>query len=183
MDHFDDSTVNLSLQRSDRFRPEDLVGWTVRMPSTQAKRWSVLHGIAHGLAWAFPFVAAALLWRRAVGPDGDQFWPRLIFAVGMVLLIVQLIGGILAPRFWWFAYRDNEVIIEHGVIIKARDHLAFDRVQYLERRAGPIMKAQGLASLVCDTAAGRAVIPAAQLDDIEEIELRVRAAMRQATVP
>lgn len=182
MDHFDDSTVDLSRYRTTSFRPEDLVGWTVRMPSPRAWRWSALNGLVLGLVWAFPCVAAAVLWRRAAGPAGDRFWPNLLIAIGLLVLVLLFVRGLLAPRFWWFAYRDDETIVEHGVIIRTRDHLAFDRVQYLERRAGPIMKALGLASLVFDTAAGRAVIPAALMDDVEIIELQVRAAMQRATV-
>lgn len=179
---FDDQTLSVSASRSEVFRPADLEGWTVRMPTSQARRWSVLNGLAHGLVWAFPFVTLALLWRRASGPDGDKLWPTLIFAFGMLLLIILLIKGILLPRTWWFAYTDRELIVEHGLLFKARDHLAFDRVQYVERRAGPIMRPSELASLIFDTAAGRATVPAAQLADIETIELRVRAAMQRATV-
>jgi membrane protein YdbS with pleckstrin-like domain len=182
MGDFDDHDISLSPGRGDTFGPETLEGWTVRLPSAQARRWSALNGLAHGLVWAFPFVATALVWRRASGPDGDKLWPTLIFASGMLLLIVLLIKGILVPRTWWFAYTNNELIIEHGLLFKARDHLAFDRVQYLERRAGPIMRPIGLASLIFDTAAGRATVPAAALTDIETIEEHVRTGMQRATV-
>lgn len=182
MGDFDDHDISLTLQLNPTFGTEGLEGWTVRFPSPQARRWSMLNGLAHGLVWAFPFVTAALLWRRASGPDGNAFWPALLFSIGMVLLILLLIRGILTPRTWWFAYTDRELILEHGILFKARDHLAFDRVQYLERRSGPIMRPSKLASLIFDTAAGRATIPAAELADIEEIETRVRAAMQQATV-
>lgn len=182
MDAFDDHDINLSLQRDPVFGIEGLEGWAVRTPTSQARRWSALHGLAQGLVWAFPFVALALLWRRISGSDGDKLWPTLIFAIGMVLLILFLIKGILSPRTWWFAYTDRELIVEHGLLIKARDHLAFDRVQYLERRSGSFMRPLGLASLVFDTAAGRATVPAAELADVAAIEERVRASMQRATV-
>ncbi len=152
------------------------------MPSPRARQWSLLNGLAHGLVWAFPFVALALVWRRASGSDGNPFWPVLLFSIGMVLLIVFLIKGIVAPRTWWFAYTDRELIVEHGIVFKARDHIAFDRVQYLERRSGPFMRPRKLASLGFETAAGRATIPAAELDDIEAIEESVRVTMLRAGV-
>jgi len=164
------------------FSPEGLAGWEVRRPTPQAGQWSLLNGLVHGLVWAFPFVAAALVWRRASGSDGDPLWPTLLFTIGMLLLIILLIKGILMPRTWWFAYTDREVIIEHGLVIKARDHIAFDRVQYIERRAGPIMRPRALASLILDTAAGRAIIPAAELEDIEALEEYLRVAMLRAAV-
>ena len=68
------------------------------------------------------------------------------------------------------------------MLFKARDHLAFDRVQYLERRTGPIMRPAGLASLIFDTAAGRATVPAAELADIQAIEDHVRVAMQRASL-
>jgi membrane protein YdbS with pleckstrin-like domain len=136
----------------------------------------------HGLVWAFPFVMAALVWRRASGSDGNALWPSLLFAIGMLLLVILLVKGILVPRTWWFAYTDRELIIEHGLVIKARDHVAFDRVQYLERRAGPLMRPRKLASLNFETAAGRATVPAAALPDIEAIEASVRVAMLRAAV-
>ncbi|HET9661727.1 MAG TPA: PH domain-containing protein [Thermomicrobiales bacterium] len=182
MGDFDEHDISRPPRHSSTFDPETLEGWTVRLPSTQARRWSALNGLAHGLVWAFPFVAIALVWRRASGPDGDQLWPTIFFTIGMLLLIVLLIKGILVPRTWWFAYTEHELIVEHGLIIKARDHLAFDRVQYLERRSGPIMRPSGLASLIFDTAAGRAIVPAAELADIDTIEERVRVAMLRATV-
>lgn len=154
----------------------------MRRPTSQARQWSLLNGLVHGLVWAFPFVAAALVWRRASGSDGDPLWPTLLFAIGMLLLIILLVKGILMPRTWWFAYTDRELILEHGLVIKARDHLVFDRVQYLERRAGPLMRPRGLASLIFDTAAGRATIPAAELEDIEALEEHLRVAMQRAAV-
>lgn len=179
---FDDQHVAMSLKGAQIFELELLDGWAVRRPTPQARRWAQLSGLAHGLVLAFPFVAIALLWRLASGADGDKLWPVLIFSIGMVLLLISLIKGIVVPRTWWFAYNDRELIVEHGLLFKARDHVALDRVQYLERRAGPIMRHLGLASLIFDTAAGHATVPAAQLDDIAAIELRVRAAMQHASV-
>ncbi len=177
-----DYSVGLPGKRPTDFSPEDLIGWTARQPSAQARRWSMLNGLVHGLVWAFPFVMLALVWRRVSGADGNTFWPALFFAIGMLLLLIFLLKGILSPRTWWFAYTGNEVILEHGLVIKARDHVAFDRVQYLERRAGPIMRSLGISSLFFETAAGRASIPAAQLNDIETIEASVRAAMQRASI-
>ncbi|TXG79367.1 MAG: hypothetical protein E6R14_11160 [Thermomicrobiales bacterium] len=159
-----------------------LSGWIVWVPDRSTQRWSLLHGLAVGLVWLFPFATAALLWRRVAGPDGDKIWPVVLFSIGMVLLIISLIKGALVPRTWWFAYTDCELIVEHGLFFKARDHVAFERVQYLERRSGPLMRPRGLASLIFDTAAGRATIPAAEQADIEAIEEHVRLAMQRAAV-
>lgn len=156
------------------------MGWNVRRPTKQMRQWSLLSGFAHGLVWAFPFVTGALVWRLASGEDGNPLWPSLLFAIGMILLILLLIKGIFVPRTWWFAYTDRELIVEHGLLFKARDHVAFDRVQYLERRAGPLMRPRKLASLGFETAAGRATVPAAELPDIEQIEQSVREAMQRA---
>ena len=179
---FDDSDINLSLEGPTFLKPENLVGWAVRQPSARARRWSMLSGLVHGLVWAFPFVMIALVWRRISGSDGNPLWPSLFFAIGMILLILLLIKGILSPRTWWFAYTDIELIVEHGLLFRARDNLAFERVQYLERRAGPIMRPSRIASLEFETAAGRALVPAAELADIEAIEEHVRIAMQRATV-
>lgn len=179
---FDDQTISLSTQRSPLLLPEELDGWIVRRPSPAAKRWSVLNGLVHGLVWVFPFVTVALLWRRAIGPDGSMTGPWSVAAIGMVLLILRLLLGVLAPYTWWFAFREDEAIIEHGLVFRRRDHVAFERVQFLGRRAGPIMRGLGVASLAFDTAAGRATIPAALSPDIDALELRVRAAMQRATV-
>jgi membrane protein YdbS with pleckstrin-like domain len=181
MVHFDDHDISLTLPRITSTVSGDLEGWTVRVPSPKARWWSVLNGLAHGAIWAFPFLMMALTWRRFASSDNNA-GTVLFFTIGMVLLILFLIKGIIAPRTWWFAYTEHEIIIEHGIVFEARDYLVFDRVQYLERRAGPIMKAFGMASLVFDTAAGRATIPAASMDDIDEIETLVRAGMQRAAV-
>jgi len=181
MGDFDSHDFSLTRRRNPKLSTEGLEDWTVRQPAPGAWSWSLLHGLATGLVWLFPFTAAALLWRRAAGSDGDPFWPALLFAIGMIFLIISLIKGAILPRTWWFAYTDRELIVEHGILFKARDNLAFDRVQYLERRSGPLMRPRGLASLIFDTAAGRATIPAAELADIEVIEEYVRVAMQRAT--
>ncbi len=178
---FDEQDIALRLPRISSTVPDGMEDWTVRVPSPSAHRWSALNGLAHGLVWAFPFVMIALTWRR-FGDSSNTFWTVLFFTIGMVLLILFIIKGLIAPRTWWFAYTEHEVIIEHGIVFEARDYLVFDRVQYLERRAGPIMKSFGMASLIFDTAAGRATIPAAAMDDIEEIETQVRVAMQRAAV-
>ncbi|MCC6674234.1 MAG: PH domain-containing protein [Thermomicrobiales bacterium] len=179
---FDDQTISFGMQRTELPPPDHLAGWIVRRPSPQARRWSVARGLVYGLVWAFPFVTAALLWRRIAGSDADTVGPTILTAAGVVLSIVWLIVGIFAPRFWWFAYTANELIIEHGLLFRRRDHLAFDRVQYLTRRAGPLMRSMGVATLVFDTAAGRATVPAALADDISIVEAHVRAAMQRAAV-
>jgi len=177
---FDDQTISFATQRTDLSHPDHLAGWTVRGASLQARRWSVVRGLVYGLVWAFPFVAAALLWRRIAG--SDTLGPTLLTAIGIALMIAWLIGGILSPRVWWFAYTADELIIEHGLLFRRRDHLAFDRVQYLTRRAGPLMRSMGVAALVFDTAAGRATVPAALADDISAVEEYVRVAMQRVAV-
>lgn len=179
---FDDQFISVSTKRAELPLPSELAGWSMRLPSPRARRWSALRGLVYGLVWAFPFVAIALVWRRIAGSEGNTLWPTLIAVTGGVLLILWVLEGILSPRYWWFAYTSDELIVEHGLLFKRRDHLAFDRVQYLERRAGPIMRSMGLSSLDFDTAAGRASIPAAEPADITIIEAHVRAAMLQATV-
>lgn len=174
-----DHDISLTLERTRGLGTAGLAGWTVRQPSVRARRWSVVSGLVHGLVWAFPFVMSALVWQRA---SGNGTGPAMVFAIGMVLVLVFLIRGIVVPRTWWFAYTDREAIVEHGLIDRTRDHLVFDRVQYLERRAGPIMRTLGLSSLVFDTAAGRATIPAVPADDVAAIEERVRIAMQRAAV-
>lgn len=182
MADFDPQDISSIGRANPIFDPEDLTGWNVRKPTEKMRQWSLLNGFAHGLVWAFPFVTGALVWRRASGSDGDPFWPSLLLAIGMVLLVIFLIKGILSPRTWWFAYTDRELIAEHGLLFKARDHVAFDRVQYLERRAGPFMRPRKIASLNLDTAAGRATVPAAELADIEALEEYLRVAMQRAAV-
>ncbi len=136
------------------------------------------------MGWSGPFPS----WRppsSGVAPPVQmaiRSGPRCCFAIGMLLLVILLIKGILTPRTWWFAYTERELIVEHGLVIKARDHVAFDRVQYIERRAGPLMRPRALASLILDTAAGRATIPAAEMSDIEALEEYLRVAMQRAAV-
>lgn len=176
MDDLNDPDLRDFDRRAPIFSPADLPGWNVRVPTESIRRWSALSGLAHGLAWAFPFVMFALVLRR-YGENG--IWPASFFTIGMVLLILFLLRGLVATYTWWFAYTSHELIVEHGLFFKARDHLAFDRVQYLERRSGLVMRAFGLAGLWFDTAAGRAIIPAAQNSDVDEIERLVRTAMLQ----
>ncbi|GGM19170.1 UPF0699 transmembrane protein YdbS [Paraliobacillus quinghaiensis] len=92
---------------------------------------------------------------------------------GIGLLAITLAEGIITifiiPKLRWRRWRyqiyDQEIYIQHGILIVNRTLVPMIRVQHVDTKQGPILKKYGLASLTISTAATTHEIPALLEDE------------------
>ncbi|WP_117160936.1 PH domain-containing protein [Paraliobacillus sp. X-1268] len=88
------------------------------------------------------------------------------YAIGLlvVTIVESIITIFLIPKIRWNRWRyqiyDQEIYIQHGIIIVTRTLVPMIRVQHVDTKQGPILKRYGLSSLTISTAATTHEIPA-----------------------
>lgn len=95
-----------------------------------------------------------------------------------VLLVIELADMAISPRVeyatWRFDVTPTDVDLYHGVFVKKRVIVPLVRVQHVETRQGPFLKAHGLAAVRISTAGESFEIPG--LDEADASHLRDRVA-------
>ncbi|PKR77465.1 hypothetical protein CEY16_12120 [Halalkalibacillus sediminis] len=100
------------------------------------------------------------------------YWiPTVALIVTIILTVVSIF---IIPKLRWRRWRyelfDQEIYIQHGILIVSRTLVPMIRVQHVDTKQGPILKMFNLASLTISTAATTHEIPA--LLEEEAAELR-----------
>lgn len=109
-----------------------------------------------------------------------EFVLSIILLALLVLFVVSLIVFVVVvPKIRWiqwsFEVLDEEIDIHKGIFWKNRIIIPLIRVQNVDTKQGPIMRANGLASFTVSTAAGAHEIPG--LDVAEADALRDHVAL------
>ena len=91
---------------------------------------------------------------------GAVLGTRRGFPAGAVLLLGVLAAGFLADRFtqrrvraWAYCERDEDLLVQRGVMIRRLSVVPYGRMQFIDVVAGPIERAFGLATVRMHTAA------------------------------
>ncbi len=110
-----------------------------------------------------------------------MFWVWLAIAISAVWFIatVAVTPSINYVR-WRYAVSDDEVDIMRGLIVRKRSIIPLVRVQHVDTKQGPILRALGLASVTVATAAGEHEIPGLQLEQADALRDRVATLARMA---
>ena len=82
----------------------------------------------------------------------------LVLMVALVVILVVIVPKIRWIQ-WSFEVLDEEIDIHKGIFWRKRIIIPLIRVQNVDTRQGPIMRANGLASFTVSTAAGEHEIP------------------------
>ena len=89
-----------------------------------------------------------------------EFWVVLACAV---VLAVQLVCLVVVPRIsyrrWRYEVTNTDVLVRSGLIVVTTSVIPMVRVQHVETTQGPILKANGLASVTITTAGSKFEIP------------------------
>ncbi|SDC31797.1 hypothetical protein SAMN05421734_106130 [Pelagirhabdus alkalitolerans] len=101
-------------------------------------------------------------------------WPYWISAIGLgVTLVIAIIHlGLIPPirwRRWRYQLYDQEIYIQHGIIIVKRTLVPMIRVQHVDTKQGPILKKFNLSTLQVSTAATTHSIPALTVKEAERL--------------
>ncbi|HLR52217.1 MAG TPA: PH domain-containing protein [Candidatus Avamphibacillus sp.] len=104
---------------------------------------------------------------------------------GIALLISALSTYLfifLFPKIRWRRWRyevfEQEVYIQHGVLIVSQTLVPMVRVQHVDTKQGPILKKFNLASVTISTAATTHEIPALLEEDASDLRDRISALAR-----
>ncbi|WP_018931235.1 PH domain-containing protein [Gracilibacillus lacisalsi] len=103
--------------------------------------------------------------------DFLSYWIGIVLAVLTVLewIISILIIPKLRWRRWRYQIYDQEIYIQHGILIVTRTVVPMIRVQHVDTQQGPILKKYGLSTLQISTAATTHEIPALIEDEAADL--------------
>ncbi|MBQ6454042.1 MAG: PH domain-containing protein [Coriobacteriales bacterium] len=144
--------------------------------------WRIRSLIGSGLL-SLTLIIAALIAAIALRYQGA--WPWLLFVVVLVLCVAYMVLRViiipnLAFSRWRYAVNQDEVDLVHGVIIRRRSIIPLVRVQHVDTKQGPILRAFGLASVSIATAAGAHEIPGLLLEEADALRDKVAVLARIA---
>ncbi len=120
----------------------------------------------------------------AIAAITNNFLAGILIFFGLFLLLAMVIipVGIVFAAIWSeltynnysYNFTEDAVVIHKGVIIKTKTHIPYERIQNIDVRQGPILRAFNLNSVHIQTAGagvvlGEGVIPAVALNDAEKI--------------
>ncbi|WP_072373929.1 PH domain-containing protein [Thermophilibacter mediterraneus] len=112
---------------------------------------------------------------------GDVFW---VYLAAGVLELVCVGDLLISPRVeyatWRFDVTPTEVDLYHGVFVKKRVLVPLVRVQHVQTKQGPILRAHGLATVTVSTAGESFEIPGLAEGDAGELRDRVAELARLA---
>ena len=134
----------------------------------------------------FPaFIALAVASSSYDASDTDAFILGIITIVLAALAVVAfIVFVVIVPKIRWiqwsFEVYDQEIDIHKGIFWKKRIIIPLIRVQNVDTRQGPIMRANGLATFTVSTAAGEHEIPGLHVEEADALRDHVAILARIA---
>ncbi|MGM8366601.1 PH domain-containing protein [Virgibacillus sp. W0181] len=134
------------------------------------KAWKITASIYVGFFWLLTIAAFILSYIYEI-----PLWYSLI-AAGVGLLEIYLMI-ILIPKLryrrWRYEIFEQEIYIQHGILIVTRTLVPMLRVQHVDTKQGPILKRFRLATVTISTAATTHEIPALLEKDASDLRDRI----------
>lgn len=148
-----------------------------RLDPRMLRVWYISDIVAMAVVAALAVVAWVVV--RHLG--GDVFW---VYLMGGAVELVCVGDLIVSPRVeyatWRYDVTPTDVDLYHGVFVKKRVLVPLVRVQHVETKQGPILRAHGLATVTVSTAGESFEIPGLAEDDASELRDRVAELARLA---
>lgn len=122
-------------------------------------------------------ITSAIGWLLVIGAFILHFifdW-SLWIPVGLLILSVieTIVSVFVLPKVKWRRWRyevhEQEIDIQHGLFIIHRTLIPMIRVQHVDTRQGPLLRAYNLATVTISTAATVHEIPALDLQEADEL--------------
>jgi membrane protein YdbS with pleckstrin-like domain len=156
--------------------------------------WTLIALVPVGIAWAtfggLDGLDSTSRPSRIVAStaSGSQAVTELLslVCIGMAVLFVILfiVFVVIVPKIRWiqwsFEVYDEEIDIHKGIFWHKRIIIPLIRVQNVDTRQGPIMRANGLASFTVATAAGEHEIPGLEVAEADALRDHVAVLARIA---
>ncbi|MBY7142381.1 PH domain-containing protein [Virgibacillus sp. NKC19-3] len=139
------------------------------------KAWKITAAIYVAVLWLATLAIAIISYHYTL-----SYW-----FVSIAILISGLstyLAVFLFPEIRWRRWRyevfDQEIYIQHGILIVSRTLVPMIRVQHVDTKQGPILRNFRLASVTISTAATTHEIPALLEEDASELRDRISALAR-----
>jgi membrane protein YdbS with pleckstrin-like domain len=150
-----------------------------------------LSALANVLIWTLVvLLPIGIVWLALGGADGAGR-STATNILGLVCLgvlafsaVIFIIFVVIVPKIRWiqwsFEVHDEEIDIHKGIFWRKRIIIPLIRVQNVDTRQGPIMRANGLASFTVATAAGEHEIPGLEVAEADTLRDHVAVLARIA---
>ncbi|PAQ14773.1 hypothetical protein CD798_09340 [Bacillaceae bacterium SAOS 7] len=134
-------------------------------------------------------ISTLIVWLLLIGGgvfvfmnDGPLWVIGVLILAGvlMLFLFVYLLPKLRWNR-WRYEVREQEIELQHGVMITRRTLIPMIRVQHVDTEQGPVLRKYGLAGIKISTAATVHEIPAVEMEEAEEMRKMISNLARVAT--
>jgi uncharacterized protein len=134
-----------------------------------------------GLLWGLALLLIPVAYIVLVNTLLD--WPVIFGWLGIgVVAVFTIFAAIIIPRlrmyYWRYEIHDDEIDIQHGIIVIKRTLIPMIRIQHVDTEHGPIMRYFKLATLRISTAATDHRIPALAQKRAAELRGEISALAR-----
>ena len=97
--------------------------------------------------------------------------------IGGIALFFALLQVVIIPKirmiYWGYEIKENEIDIQHGLIIIKRTLIPMARIQHVDTEHGPIMRKFELATLNIATAGTQHKIPALDFETARALRKKI----------
>lgn len=148
-----------------------------RISSRALTAWKISGVIKTIISWGV-ITAAILVVRIFEVP----LWVHVVLIAAGILfayLFVFLFPS-LRWRRWRYEVREEEIELQHGILVRSRTLVPMVRVQHVDTVQGPLLRRYHLASVIVHTAATAHEIPALEESEAEELRFFISKLARVA---
>lgn len=139
------------------------------------KAWRITAAIVIGVFWLITIAGLILTIIFSL-----SYW--YVAIAGAVSLVSTYVFVFLLPYLRWRRWRyevfDQEIYIQHGILIVSRTLVPMIRVQHVDTKQGPVLRKFQLASVTISTAATTHEIPALLETDASDLRDRISTLAR-----
>lgn len=139
------------------------------------KAWRITAALYEAIPWVLTIVGIVLYFVI-------EFPLWIVLVLGAVSIISTYIFVFMLPRLRWKRWRyevfEQEIYIQHGILVVSRTLIPMIRVQHVETKQGPILKKFDLASVSISTAATTHQIPALSNEVASDLRDKISALAR-----
>ncbi|MFC4559905.1 PH domain-containing protein [Virgibacillus kekensis] len=139
------------------------------------KAWKITAWIYMAVLWlvTIGLIVCSLVW------EISWWFPGVLFIIsGLGTYLSVYLFPVLRWKRWRYEVFEQEIYIQHGILIVSRTLIPMIRVQHVDTKQGPILKKYKLASVTISTAATTHEIPALLEEDASELRDRISALAR-----
>lgn len=146
-----------------------------RIAPDAIKAWKIAESILAGVFW---LITIAFFILAFIFEFSYWYGAGAALISGLSTYFFVFLLPTLRWRRWRYEVFEQEIYIQHGILIVSRTLVPMIRVQHVDTKQGPILKKYKLASVEISTAATTHEIPALVEEDASDLRDRISALAR-----